>query len=97
MATAAAEKGFSDLAKRYKAKANHVLAVKHSGEPKQYPTKDGTETAYDGYYVVQVAEREQIETIPPDKAKGIPGSTKVHRVPVLEVMKAQDFEALYSE
>jgi hypothetical protein len=93
--TATAEKSFKDIAKRAKAKANTVLYVKHSGAPQQYPTKDGTETAYDGDYVVQVGEREIVETIPPNRDKGIEGKTVTHKAPVLEVMKAQDFEALY--
>ena len=95
--TAVAEKSFVELARKYKPKSAAVLALKHVGAPKQYPTADGTDTASDGDYVVQVGEREQVETIPPNREKGIPGSTRTHKVPVLEVMSAADFESLYSE
>jgi len=93
--TATAEKDFKAAAKQFKVKAATVLAVKHEGAPAQYPTEHGTETAYDGDYVVQVGELEVTETIPPNKEKGIPGSVKTHRVPKLEVMKSADFLALY--
>lgn len=93
--TAVAEKSFAELAKKYKPKSAAVLALKHTGAPKQYPTQHGTETACDGDYVVQVGETEQTETIPPNREKGIPGSTRTHKVPLLEVMKAEDFERLF--
>ena len=94
------EKGitFDKAAKRYKARDAKVLAVKHVGEPKQYPTKHGTEMAYDGDYVVQVGEVEKLETIAPiTKPDGtrIPGEKRTVREPLLEVMKAEDFDALY--
>lgn len=95
--TATSEKSFKDVAKRFKAKANHVLAVKHEGAPKQVQTEHGAETAYDGDYIVQVGELEQVETIPPNREKGVPGGTKVHKAPKFEVMKASDFLALYDE
>lgn len=91
MTTAAPAAGF----KRYKAKANSVLAKVHEGAPAQYQTEHGTETAYDGDYIVQVGELEQVETVPPDKAKGLAGKQVVHKVPKLEVMKSADFLALY--
>jgi hypothetical protein len=92
---AAGQKSFSDLAKKFKAKSNHVLAILHVGAPAQYPTEHGTETAYDGDYVVQVGWLEKVETVPPDKEKGKAGHTKKAREPKLEVMKAEDFLELY--
>lgn len=80
---------------RFKAKANHVLAYVHTGAPAQILTENGTETAYDGDYVVQVGKIKHTETIPPNREKGEPGRTKEHDVPKLEVMKAADFLALY--
>jgi len=92
---AAGSKSFSDLARKFKAKANHVLALKHVGAPAQYTTEHGTETAYDGDYVVQVGWIEKTETVIPNKEKGVSGHTKKIREPKLEVMRAEDFEALY--
>mgnify|MGYP001473344220 CR=1 FL=1 len=95
----AAEKSFAELAKKYKPKLASVLALKHVGPSKQYTTESGSEIAHDGDYVVQVGEIEQTETIPPSTnprtGERTAGGVKLHRVPKLEVMKAEDFQALY--
>jgi hypothetical protein len=89
---------FAKAASKFKAKSAHVLAYKHSGAPLTISTEHGSKTVSDGEYVVQVGEREQTETIPPlvQGEKRIPGSVKKHRVPVLDIMSAEDFEGLYS-
>ena len=86
-------KQFADVAKNAKAKAATVLYIRHSGEPKQYNTEHGTEVAYDGDYVVQVGTVIRKQTVPPKDGK--PGSIKDVKEPLLEVMKAEDFERLY--
>lgn len=89
---------FAKVAKKFRAKESKVLAIQHSGPPAQYPTEHGTETAYDGDYVVQVGEYERQQTIPPSVAKNgdrIPGRVETVKEPKLEVMKAEDFAAIY--
>jgi hypothetical protein len=60
-------------------------------------TRHGSELAHPGDYVVQVDTKEAVEIIPPRTEGGrrIPGKQEKHRVPVFEVMKADDFETLY--
>ena len=79
--------------KPYVPKKAKVNAVQHTGSPKQYLTEHGTETAYEGQYVVQVGDIEQTELVPPRDGK--PGFTRKVNVPKLEIMSAEDFEALY--
>jgi hypothetical protein len=88
---------FAKVATKFKAKAAHVLAYQHHGEPFTISTEHGSKTVGDGEYVVQVGEREQTETVPPriEGDKRIPGSQKKHKVPVLDTMSAEDFEGLY--
>lgn len=91
-------KTFASVAKKFKPRDSHVLAVKHVGTPSQYPTEHGTEMAYDGDYVVQVGAVDKTEHVPPRvdaTGKRIPGETRTVKEPLLEVMKAQDFEKLY--
>jgi len=92
-------KTFASVAKKFKPKDAHVLAVQHHGAPAQYPTEHGTETAYDGDYVVQKGDVEKVEHVPPrlDAAgKRLPGEVRTVKEPLLEVVKREDFEALYS-
>jgi hypothetical protein len=107
MTTAAKPKGtfieqgktFASVAKKFKPRDAHILAIKHVGEPRQYPTEHGAELAHDGDYIVQVGEIEQTEVVPPSIGKDgakVPGELKKHKVPKLEVMKAEDFEKLYT-
>lgn len=78
---------------KFKPLKGSVLARQHKGAPEQVNTEGGTETVYDGQYVVQVGEIEQTQFIPPKDGK--PGSTKVTKVPKLEIMDAEDFLGLY--
>ena len=91
-------KTWKEIRQSFKAKGAKTFAVKHTGPPAQYNTEHGTETAYDGDYVVEVGDLEQVQHVPPTVAadgKRTPGEVRTVKVPKLEVVKAQDFEALY--
>lgn len=79
--------------KKWKPFKGSVLAALNTGVPFQVNTENGTETVHPGMYAVQVGTIEHAELIPP--RDGVPGRTVVHKVPKVEVMLAEDFEALY--
>lgn len=88
---------FAKSAKKWKPKAATVLAVKHSGAPILVNTEHGSETANDGDYIVQVGTREATEIVPPSVKNGerVPGLQRTVKVPLLNVMRAEDFESVY--
>jgi hypothetical protein len=89
---------FAKAAKKFKPRAESVLAVKYKGAPLQVKTEHGSETAHEGDYIVQVGTHDATEIVPPSvKANGekIPGLQKAVKVPVFEVMKSEDFDKLF--
>ena len=78
---------------KFKPRKATVNAYQHSGQPAQVNTEGGTETVYDGQFVVQTGEIEQNQIIPPKDGK--PGTTTVVKVPKVEIMDAEDFLGLY--
>ena len=91
-------KTFAQVVKKFRPREAKILAVRHHGAPAQYQTEHGSETAQDGDYVVQTGTLERQETIPARDGKDgkrVPGEIRTVLEPKLEVMKAQDFEALY--
>ena len=98
-AVEAGPKPFAKAAKKFRPKESKVLAIRHEGPSLQYPTKRGVESAHNGDYVVQVGFVTKTETVPPSMSKDgqtrVPGEIRTVDEPVFEVMKAEDFEALY--
>ena len=89
---------FAKSAKKFKPRSESVLAAKHKGAPLQVKTEHGSETAHDGDYIVQVGTHDATEIVPPSvKPNGdrVPGLQKTVKVPVFEVMRAEDFEKLF--
>jgi len=90
---------FEKAAKRFHPKKSITLALRHEGAPKQYNTEHGTEVAEDGDYVVQVGTVVKQNIVPPsvDPKTGERKAGEIRDVvePVLEVMKGEDFLALY--
>lgn len=88
---------FAKQAKRYKPKSATVLAVKHTGAPITINTEHGSNTANEGDYIVQTGTRETTDIVPPSTKNGerVPGLRRSVMVPVLEVVRAEDFEALH--
>lgn len=78
---------------KFKPRKASVSAYQHRGEPAQVNTEGGTETVYDGQFVVQTGEIERSRIVPPKDGK--PGTTLVVKEPKREVMSAEDFLGLY--
>lgn len=89
---------FASVAKKFRPREGKILAVQHKGQPAQYPTEHGVETAYDGDFVVQVGTVKRQQTIAPSSTKDgkrVPGEIHDVEEPLLEVIKAEDFAKLY--
>lgn len=79
---------------KFKPIKGSVKAFKHAGTaPRTVNTEHGTEDAQPGDYVVEVGTHQRNHIVPPKDGK--PGYTELVEEPAYEVMKAEDFEALY--